>query len=177
MMKRKRFVFRFVILLIMFSAIGYTFYTNFSADEYNAVDVGDEATNFVLADLNGDLLELKDLRGKGVYVTFWATHCQYCRQKMEYLRDHYDEFRDKGVEVVAININESRVQVERHKERYDINYPILLDENNLVTDAYGVVQIPATFLIDENGRVIERQIGGKTESQVVESLTKLIPKS
>lgn len=175
--KKKRLLIRSVILLTMVLAIGYTFYTHFSSGQQVVMSSGDMATNFVLEDLDGNLVELEELQGKGVYLTFWATYCTYCRQKMQYVRDHYDDFKDQGIEVLAVNISESLVQVERHQERLKINYPILLDSNGLVTDAYGVTSIPATFLIDENGRVMERQIGGKTEKQVIDSLTKLIPSS
>ncbi|SDY60759.1 Peroxiredoxin [Evansella caseinilytica] len=173
-MKKKRLIIRSVILLVMLLAIGNAFYNHFSA-ERGIVDEGDIAPNFVLEDLDGNRLELEQLRGKGVYLHFWATYCTYCRQKMQYLRDHYEEYQAKGVEIVAVNVAESQLQVERHLERFDINYGLYLDKDSLVTNAYGVVSLPTAFLIDEDGRVIEREIGAKTEKQVLASLNKLVP--
>ncbi|MCD8511500.1 MAG: thiol-disulfide oxidoreductase ResA [Bacillus sp. (in: Bacteria)] len=158
----------------MIAAIGYTFYSHFST-ERGLVDAGDVAPNFVLKDLDDNSIELKDLNGKGIYMNFWATYCSFCRQKMQYLKDHYEEYREKGVEIVSVNVNESKLQVERHKDRFDINYRLFLDRNSLVTNAYGVVSLPTVFLIDENGIVIERQLGAKTEEQVLEALERLIP--
>ncbi|MDQ0257691.1 peroxiredoxin [Evansella vedderi] len=175
-MKQKRLIIRSVILIVMVAAIGYTFWSHFST-ERGLVDEGDVAPNFVLRDLEDNPIELNDLKGKGVYMNFWATYCSFCRQKMQYLRDHYEDYREKGVEIVAVNVNESKVQVERHKQRFDINYRLFIDRNNLVTNAYGVATLPTTFLIDENGIVMERQLGAKTEEQVLESLDRLIPGS
>ncbi|MFA9556100.1 thiol-disulfide oxidoreductase ResA [Evansella sp. AB-rgal1] len=173
-MKQKRLIIRSSILLIMVIAIGYTLY-NHLYNERGLVDRNDVAPNFKVEDLDGNIIELEELRGKGVYLNFWATYCVYCRQKMEVLRDNYEEYREQGIEIVSVNVNEQRLRIERHADRFNINYPLYLDQHNLVRDAYGVVSLPSTFLIDENGIVIERQIGGRTESQVLASLEKLIP--
>ncbi|UCZ54722.1 thiol-disulfide oxidoreductase ResA [Bacillus shivajii] len=175
-MKQRRLVIRSVILLVMVIAIGYTFYSHFS-EERGLVDQGDIAPNFVLNDLDGNRIELADLQGKGVYVNFWATYCSFCRSKMQYLKDHYEDFKEKGVEIIAINVDEATLQVQSHTDRHELNYPIVIDRDMLVSNAYGVVSLPATFLIDENGEVIKRQIGAKTEEQVVESLESLVPNS
>ncbi|MBU9714291.1 thiol-disulfide oxidoreductase ResA [Evansella tamaricis] len=173
-MKQKRLVIRTIILLVMFIAIGYTFYNHFS-EERGLVDQGDIAPNFAVEDLDGNYLELADLQGKGVYVNFWATWCSYCRDKMEYLTEYYTVYQEKGVEIVSVNFNERAGIVERHMERYNYNFPLYLDEQRLVSNAYGVVSLPTSFLIDENGVVIERAVGGKSETQVVAALEKLIP--
>ncbi|WP_280768280.1 thiol-disulfide oxidoreductase ResA [Salipaludibacillus daqingensis] len=175
-MKQRRLFIRSVILIVMITAVGYTFYNHF-ADERGLVDQGDKAPNFVLEDLDGNRFELQELSGEGVYVNFWATYCTYCRDKMQYLQNFYEEYEDKGVRIVSVNVNETTLQVERHKQRQGLDYPLFIDRNMLVSNAYGVRSLPATFLIDENGIVTERQIGAKTEEQVLDSLSELIPSS
>ncbi|PYZ94462.1 alkyl hydroperoxide reductase [Salipaludibacillus keqinensis] len=175
-MKQRRLIIRSVILIVMLAAIGYTFYNHFST-ERGLVDQGDIAPNFVLEDMEGNRLELADLQGEGVYVNFWATYCTYCRDKMAYLQEYYEEYEQEGVKIVSINVNETTLQVERHQQRQGLSYPLFIDRNMLVSNAYGVSSLPATFLIDENGQVIERQIGAKSEEQVLESLNELIPGS
>ncbi|SDN38403.1 Peroxiredoxin [Alkalicoccus daliensis] len=167
---------RSAILLVMVAAIAYTFYNHFS-EERGLVDAGDEAPNFVLEDMDGERVELSELRGQGVYLNFWATYCTYCRQKMEYLKDYHEEYAEKGVRILSVNVDETTLQVERHQQRYDINYNLYIDRNMLVSNAYGVGVLPSVFLINENGSVIERQIGGKTEEQVVAALDELVPES
>ncbi|ADU30083.1 thiol-disulfide oxidoreductase ResA [Evansella cellulosilytica] len=173
-MKQRRLIIRSLILLVMIVAIIYTMYNHLS-DERGLVDSGDIAPNFRVVDLDENILELDELRGKGVYVNFWATYCRFCREKMQYLRDHYDEYKEKGVEIVSINVDESSVQVENHQNRFNLHYPLYIDRSMLISDAYGVISLPATFLIDENGIVVERHIGGKSEEQVIASLDKIIP--
>lgn len=173
-MKKQRLLIRSIILGVMIIAIGFTFYNHFSADR-GLVTQGDIAPNFVLEDLDGNRLELSDLQGKGVYVNFWATYCTYCRTKMQYLQEYHEEYHEQGVEIVSINVDETTLQVERHKQRQNLDYPLYIDRNMLVSNAYGVSHLPATFLIDENGQVIETQVGAKTEEQVLASLDELIP--
>jgi peroxiredoxin len=160
----------------MVIAVGYTLYNQFS-EERGVVDAGDTAPNFVLEDLEGNRLELNEHRGEGVYVNFWATYCTYCREKMSYFEEYYEEYAEKGVKIVSINVDETTLQVERHKDRQGISYPLYIDRSMLVSNAYGVHSLPAAFLIDENGQVIERHIGAQTKDEVLAALDDLIPES
>lgn len=175
-MKKNRLWTRSIILFVMVAAIGYTFYNHFS-EERGLVDGGDEAPNFVLENMDGERVELSELQGQGVYVNFWATYCTYCRQKMEYLKEYHEEYEEKGVQVLSVNVDETSLQVERHQQRYGIDYDLYIDRNMLVSNAYGVGVLPSVFLIDENGVVVERQVGGKTEEDVVAALEELVPES
>ncbi|MBU9724006.1 MULTISPECIES: thiol-disulfide oxidoreductase ResA [Bacillaceae] len=173
-MKQKRLIIRSIILVVMFAAIGYTLISHFTEDR-GRVDRDDIAPNFAVVDTEGNLLELADLEGKGVYVNFWATWCSVCRDKMEHLKNNYDDYRDKGVVIVAINSGEGSTVIQRHMERFQYNYPLYIDRGNLVGNAYGVMEIPVAFLIDENGVVLDREIGPKSEEKVIQSLERLIP--
>ncbi|TMW73649.1 thiol-disulfide oxidoreductase ResA [Alteribacter natronophilus] len=175
-MKKRRLVIRTAILLVLTAALGYTFYTHFS-EERGLVDAGDEAPDFALEDMEGNTVHLDEMKGSGVYLTFWATYCAYCRDKMEYLKDYHEDYRDKGVEIVAVNVDEPSVSVQRYIDRHSVPYANVIDRGMRVSNAYGVRSLPAVFLIDESGAVVERQIGGKTEAQVLEALDKLVPGS
>ncbi|ADH99682.1 thiol-disulfide oxidoreductase ResA [Salisediminibacterium selenitireducens] len=173
-MKNKRFLMRLSILIVMIGAVGYSLYVNFS-EERGVVDAGDTAPNFIVQDLDGENVELTDYNGQGIYLNFWATYCVYCREKMQYLQEHEEEYREKGVTILNVNVDETTLQVERHKERQNLTFPLYIDRNMLVSNAYGVASLPTVFLIDHEGTVKERQIGGKTEGQVVEALESLVP--
>jgi peroxiredoxin len=176
LMKKKRLWMRTTILLVMLAAIGYTFYNHFS-EERGLVDQGDEAPNFVLEDMEGERVELSDLQGQGVYMNFWATYCTYCRDKMQVLNDHYEEYEEMGVKVLNINVDETSLQVERHQQRYDLDFDLYIDRNMLVGNAYGVGVLPSVYLVDDQGEVKERQVGGKTEEQVIDALDSLVPEN
>ncbi|MCD8511080.1 MAG: thiol-disulfide oxidoreductase ResA [Bacillus sp. (in: Bacteria)] len=165
---------RTAILSVIFLAIGYTLFTSFS-EERGLVDAGDIAPDFKLYDMEGNVVHLEDMRGQGVYLTFWATYCMFCRDKMMYLKQYYAEFKEKGVQVIAVNLDESEDQIERFIDRFQVPYPIVVDKGVIVGNAYGVTAVPYTLLIDKEGIVLERSIGPKTEKQVLESLDKIVP--
>lgn len=173
---RKRLIYRTTILSLMALAVAYTIYSSVSG-ERGLVDEGDAAPDFILEDMNGDIVQLEEMRGKGVYLTFWATYCSFCRDKMEYLVENYQDYKEKGVEIVGVNVDEAAIQVERFLERRPVPYITAIDRGLLVGNAYGVTALPYTLLIDENGTVIERSVGAKTEGQVLEALEKLVPDS
>lgn len=173
--KQKRLVIRTVILLLLFSAIGYTLYANFFVSK-DLVGVGDQAPNFVLENLEGNEVRLSDLKGKGVFLNFWGTWCKPCEREMPYMENQYKVFKDQGVEILAINIQESNLVVERFKNKYALTFPILMDRTDQVRQAYGVVPLPTTFLIDENGKILKKDTGQLTEARIKEYMEMIKPK-
>jgi peroxiredoxin len=173
-MKNRRFLTRLLVLLSITIALGYTFYTSF-ANHKDIVSVGDIAPNFVLTDLEGNEVELEDLRGKGVFLNFWATVCPPCRDEMPYMENSYQEYKDQGFEILAVNFDESPLVIERFVDRFGLTFPILLDPGLQVSQVFGVRELPATFLIDENGVVIERRIGALTEKMVEDYAQRILP--
>ncbi|MGH7766563.1 MAG: redoxin domain-containing protein, partial [Candidatus Binatia bacterium] len=71
------------------------------------------APDFSLEDLSGKQLSLKDLRGKIVFLNFWATWCVPCRQEMPLMEALHREFKDQGLEIVAVNFREDKKAVEK----------------------------------------------------------------
>jgi len=94
---------------------------------------------------------------------------------MEYLKDNHEEYKEKGVEIIAVNVDESSIQVDSFIKRHQVPYPNPIDRGMPVGNAYGVNALPHTLLIDEEGKVIERKVGGKTEGEVLEALETLVP--
>ncbi|WP_223703521.1 thiol-disulfide oxidoreductase ResA [Sutcliffiella deserti] len=175
MSKKNRLVMRSVILLLLLSAIGYTLYTNFFTTK-ELVSVGDQAPNFVLTDLQGNEVMLSDLKGQGVFLNFWGTWCKPCEREMPYMENQYRVFKEQGVEILAVNIQETNVAVQRFADRYNLSFPILLDKNDQVRQAYGIVPLPTTILIDENGKILKKDSGQLTEAKVKEYMELIRPK-
>lgn len=175
-MKNRRFITRLLVLVIISVAVGYTFYTSF-ADQQEVVAVGELAPNFVLKDLDGNEIELKELRGKGIFLNFWATTCPPCLDEMPYMETGYQKYQDEGIEILAVNVNDQRIRIEKFVTGMGLSYPILLDPGSQVNQVYGVRELPVTFLIDENGVVIERSIGGLPENMVDDYLQQIVPSS
>jgi peroxiredoxin len=106
-----------------------------------------------------ETLTLSDLRGKVVFLNFWATWCPPCRDEMPSMESLYNRFRDREFEMLAVNCMEEAAIVRNFKEEYNLTFPILLDSDGRVSNAYGIRAIPMTFLINKDGRIVVRFVG------------------
>ncbi|MBM7661177.1 peroxiredoxin [Bacillus mesophilus] len=173
-MKKKRLLLRTIILLVLASALGYTLYANFFTSK-EKVKVGSTAPNFLLKDLEGNEYELESYRGKGVFLNFWGTYCKPCEREMPYMENQYKQFKDQGVEILAINVDEAPIVIQKFVDRYNLTFPVPVDKGTQVLNAYGVKPIPTTFLIDKNGKVVDIISGSMTEKMVYEHMNRIKP--
>jgi len=173
-MKKKRLWMRTVILLLLLAAVGYTIYSNFFTEKAR-VTVGLEAPDFVLTDLNGETHRLSDYRGKGVFLNFWGTWCKPCEKEMPYINRQYEVYKKQGVEVIAVNVGESKLAVEKFAERFGLKFPIVIDRQDQVMNAYDIDPLPTTFLIDKNGEIVKVITGTMTESMVQQYMESIKP--
>lgn len=173
-MKERRFWLRTVILAIMFAAIGYTIYSNVFVDK-EAIQVGDSAPDFVLTDLNGNKIQLSDYRGKGVFLNFWGTWCKPCEKEMPYINNQYDVYKNEGVEVIAVNVGEAEVAVQTFVDRFHLTFPVAIDQQDQVMNAYHIGPLPTTFLIDKDGKIVDIITGTMTEEDVKKHMERIKP--
>lgn len=174
-MKKRRFFIRTGILLVMLAALCYTMYNSVFAKQ-DQVKEGSIAPNFVLQSVDGERIELKELKGKGVFLNFWGTWCGPCKQEFPYMANQYEVFKDRGVEIVAINVGESNIAVKNFMETYGVNFPVAMDKDRQVTEAYDITPLPTTFLINPEGKVIKVIKGTMTERNVYEYMNLIKPK-
>lgn len=121
--------------------------------------IGKKAPDFTLKDINNKPFNLSSLRGKVVILNFWATWCPPCRAEMPSLNNLYREFRNKGLEVVAISTDRYSSIIKDYISKNPIDFTVLIDTDNKVSRQFKVFSIPTTFLIDRNGIIIERYLG------------------
>ena len=135
--------------------------------------IGSPAPEIVLQDLQGREVKLSDLRGKVVLVNFWATWCKPCKEEMPAMQASYDKLGNKGFVVLAVNELEDTSRVAEHIRTHGHTFEVVMDHNNQVANRYGVVGLPASFLIDPQGIVRERISGSLlTESRIEEMVKK-----
>ncbi|MFS0880959.1 thiol-disulfide oxidoreductase ResA [Metabacillus niabensis] len=173
-MKKNRLIMRSIILVLLIGALGYTLYSNFFVTK-EEVKIGSVAPDFVLKDLEGNEHRLSDYRGKGVFLNFWGTWCEPCEREMPYMDNQYDYYKNHGVEVLAVNIAESNIAVESFANELDLSFPIVLDKDKQVLNAYGVDPLPTTFLINPEGKVVHITSGSLTERMVRDFMEEIKP--
>jgi len=120
-----------------------------------------KAQNFVLKDLNGNVVRLEDFRGTVVFLNFWATWCPPCRVEMPSMEKLYKEFKNKKFIILAVDMQEDSETVRKFKEKFKLSFPILLDEDGVVASFYGVSGIPATYFINREGYLYAAAMGAR----------------
>jgi cytochrome c biogenesis protein CcmG, thiol:disulfide interchange protein DsbE len=111
------------------------------------------APDFLLERLDGGELRLSDLRGQPVVLNFWATWCAPCRQEIPQFVDAYERYRDQGLVVVGVNMQEGKSIVRPYAEDFGMEFPIAIDVDGEVGDAYRLLGLPVTYFIDHEGVV------------------------
>jgi peroxiredoxin len=128
----------------------------------NKEQVGGSAPEFKLENVDGENVSLKDELGKGpVLLSFWATWCKPCIEELTKYKDLYDNYKDKGLKVLAISIDDERTVAKVKPFVKSKKYPftILLDSNSDVARKYYAQNIPYTVLLDKTGNMVYTHLG------------------
>ena len=118
-----------------------------------AVTVQAPAPDFTLRNTEGRNLRLKEQRGQVVLVNFWASWCGPCKQEMPHLNRLHDKYRSAGFVLLGVNIDEDAQLGAATAGRWGLKFPVLLDTDKTVVRQYDLGSMPATVLIDRDGRV------------------------
>ncbi len=173
--KQKRLYTRIVILAVLVAAIAYTVYNTAHKDDVQLLKIGDNAPDFSLVDLNGETHKLSDYKGQGVLLNFWGTWCKPCKKEMPAMERQYQQFKDQGVHILAVNIAQSNFEVENFVEQYNLTFPVVIDKTKSVMQAYNVGKLPATYLITPEGKVKRVPPGELSEEQIQSLMESIKP--
>ncbi|MFL5732454.1 MAG: redoxin domain-containing protein [Chloroflexia bacterium] len=132
-----------------------------SAGSGPAPSIGSEAPDFTLRDLSGKEIKLSSLKGRPVMLNFWATWCPPCRSEIPTLVQTYNETHKPGdpYEIVGIATQSDLQTIQAFAKEFGIQFPIVSDTENRITDLYHVLPIPTSFFIDKYGIIRDIQIG------------------
>lgn len=125
--------------------------TIFNAPPNN--QIGKKAAEFSLPTVSGENVALQSLRGKVVLLNFWATWCGPCRQELPELARVQEKFRQRGLAVIAVTVDNEVENVRGFLKKYEIKLQALWDKKKKVADAYVVEKMPSSYLIDRTGVV------------------------
>jgi thiol-disulfide isomerase/thioredoxin len=121
---------------------------------------GQQGYEFKLDSLDGRTFRLAERKGRLVVLDFWATWCGPCMQTMPLVEEVVREFAGRGVELVAVNMEEQPAQIKAVLERHKLKLTVVLDRDGIVATKYAVTAIPQTVVIDRDGKVARLYVGG-----------------
>ena len=119
---------------------------------------GDSAPGFTATDIDGTPVSLEELRGKPVWLVFMATWCTGCRTEIPDIQGVVAS-RGDAVRVVVIYVGESRNTVSDYSKRVGNDFPEVVDQDQQISAAYGIMGVPTHYFIDAGGVVRQRHVG------------------
>ena len=120
--------------------------------------IAEKAPDFVLTDLNGRKFRLSDSRGKQpVLIIFSTTWCPSCKDEIPHFKAIHAAYAKRGLEIVNIDMQESKEKITKFATRNGLPYRVLLDEDGDVSGIYEIRGVPSMVLVDENGNILCRQ--------------------
>lgn len=138
--------------------------------------VGSAFPKFSVTSLEGKPLALENYKGKVVLIDFWATWCGPCVQELPNVLSAYKLYHDKGFEIIGISLDESKDKLEAFIKENAMTWPQFFDGKgwgNELARKYGINSIPATYLLDTEGKIIARDLrGAGLEAAVAKALAK-----
>ena len=156
----------FSILVLLFCA-GWIVFSPPSPDQVTggkipAPQEGFLAPDFSLADANGKVTRLSDLRGKPVLLNLWASWCAPCQVEMPAMQKAFERYQAQGFTILAVNttFQDKRENALAFAARQGLTFPILFDLNGETSQKYRVRSMPTSFFIDQNGIIQKVVIGG-----------------
>jgi len=120
-----------------------------------------DAPDFSLADMDGEMHSLMSYRGKPVIINFWATWCPPCRAELPSMNRGWEKVKDEGIEMLAINVGEDEDTIFKFTADYPIDFQVLLDKSGDAINHWPINGLPTTFVIDPDGKLAYRAIGGR----------------
>ena len=124
------------------------------------------AIAFDLPLLSGDgSLSTGDLEGRVVVLNFWASWCAPCRREMPMFERVWRDYRERDVTIVGVDVRDIPADAQAFLEKYDITYPIVRDEDEVLVDRLKADPLPQTFFIAGNGRLHGDQILGEASEE------------
>lgn len=140
--------------------------------------IGKKAIDFTLPSVTGESIALQGFRGKVVLLNFWATWCAPCREELPELMQLQEQFRKRGLVVVAVTVDHELENVRNFLKKHGITLPALWDRRQKVAEAYAVEKMPSSYLIDRNGvlRFVHRGYSPDELKRIVMEIDELLDK-
>ena len=156
-----------------------TFYTfiAFLLLSFNSYAAFYQAPDIDLPGMNGNV-QLEKLKGKVVYLDFWASWCQPCKKSFPWMHAIKQSYADQGFEIVAVNLDKDRKLADEFLKEMEVNFKVAFDESGDSASEYKLRGMPSSYLIGRDGKVYASHIGfrDKDKEQLEQAIKNLLSK-
>ncbi|MFQ5450852.1 MAG: TlpA family protein disulfide reductase [Nitrospinaceae bacterium] len=135
------------------------------------------APSFELQSISGGTINLRDYRGKVVFINFWATWCGTCKVEMPSMEKLYQRFKDRDFEMLTISVDKDPSQIEPFMKQFDLTFPVLLDpQSEVAKKQYKTTGVPETFIVNKQGIIVHKAVGPRdwATDETMEAFAQLI---
>lgn len=139
------------------------------------IEVGQLAPEIELRTPEGEAVRLSGFRGSPVWINFWAPWCPACRTEMPRLEGLYLERKGDGLVILGVGVRDSPESMRTYAGEVGVTYPIVVDGDGAVADAYQALALPVHYWIDRNGIVRDWAFGELPPDLLASSLETILP--
>jgi cytochrome c biogenesis protein CcmG/thiol:disulfide interchange protein DsbE len=151
----------FILLAVMIVAAAALFMSPENKEFNEIAVVGNPAPQFELFDSKGKLWNLSELKGKVVFINFWATWCTTCKAEMKHKARLTEMMKDRPFQMLGMLFRDDPANLVDYYKKIKVTAPTLIDPGNSMAKLYGISGVPESFLIDKEGILRERFVGPK----------------
>lgn len=141
--------------------------------DFVGLNVGETAPDFSLETMEGETIQLSELRGEKVMLNFWASWCPPCQAEMPDIQKYHENGEGAIVSVNLIETETSEKHVANFINDYDLTFPVLVDHKSQVANLYTAQALPTSYLIDTEGKIGHIAIGPLNYEQLVDGFEKM----
>lgn len=123
------------------------------------VTAGDTAPNFTIHTDSGQVISTKNFGGKVLVLNFWASWCPPCVQEMPSLNEFQRIFAGQGVVVVGVSVDRKEALYQNMIKKFQVSFQTARDPEEKISYMFGTYKVPETYIIDRNGKVVQKIIG------------------
>ncbi|MEW6713788.1 MAG: TlpA disulfide reductase family protein [Nitrospirota bacterium] len=149
-----------IILIIVIAVAAAAIFLAPGEKSYKTImAVGSPAPDFELRDSTGKLWKLSELKGKVVFINFWATWCTTCKAEAPHKTALFNTMQGKPFQMLGVLYRDGPENLPSYYQKYNVMNPTLIDPENAMAKLYGITGVPETFILDKEGILRERLIG------------------
>jgi cytochrome c biogenesis protein CcmG/thiol:disulfide interchange protein DsbE len=139
--------------------------------------LGSAAPDFTLQSIDGTSVRLSDFKGKPILINFWATWCVPCREEMPLLQATYEQYREQGLVILAVDMEEDASLVRRWVEQGGYTFTFLLDSDGELLKRYNVTAAPTSYFLSPEGVIKDLKLGALSRGDLQSKVEAVLPRS